>query len=223
MTRKNPERRQELIAAARQLFYTKGYKNSSVNDIIQAVGVSKGAFYHHFESKTAVLEAIVAQMVDQIVTNLQEIIADETLSAIPKWQKAIQISNSLKIERKTEMIEASRVIHRDENILLAHKIRIETVKVMTREMAKIIAQGVAEGVFDVEHIPETAEIMVVNISTLSETINEMIFNPEKYDDPATVALRKNAAVQTAVERLLGAPPGSMPIIDDETLIAWFAD
>ena len=223
MTRKNPERRQELMVAAQQLFYTKGYENTSVNDIIQAVGVSKGAFYHHFDSKTAVLEAIVTQIAEQVVANMQTIIADETLSAIPKWQKVIQISNNWKIERKAEMLETSRLVHMDENILLAHKIRTETLKGMAHEMARIVAQGVDEGVFDVEYIFETAEIMMVNISTLGETMNKLIFNSEKYDDPTTLALQKNAAVQTAVERLLGAPPGSMPIIDNETLIAWFTN
>ena len=223
MTRKNPERRQELMVAAQQLFYTKGYENTSVNDIIKAVGVSKGAFYHHFDSKTAVLEAIVTQIAEQVVANMQAIIADETLSAIPKWQKAVQLSNNWKIERKAEMLEASRLMHMDENILLAHKIRTETLNGMAHEMAKIISQGVDEGVFDVEHILETAEIMMVNISTISETMYELIFNYEKYDDPTTLALQKNAAVQTAVERLLSAPPGSMPIIDNDTLIAWFAN
>jgi len=34
----------------------------------------------------------------------------------------------------------------------------------------------------------------------------------------TLALRKHAAVQKAIERLLGAPVGSMPIIDKDALI-----
>ena len=54
-------------------------------------------------------------------------------------------------------------------------------------------------------------------------MNELLLNPDQYDDPATIALQKNAAEQTAVERLLGAPKGSMPIIDNETLMAWFTD
>ena len=223
MTRKNPERRQELIATAQQLFYTKGYENTSVNDIIKTVGVSKGAFYHYFESKTAVLEAIVSQMVDQAVVNLQTIISDDTLTAIPKWQKVVQHSNSWKLERKAEVIAANRLMHMDENILLHHKISTETRKAVAKEMSKIIAQGVDEGVFDVAYVAETAVILMTVINSLSETMNELFFNPEAYDDPTTLALQKSTAVQTAVERLLGAPPGSMPIIDNETLIGWFAN
>lgn len=223
MTRKNPERRQELMAAAQQLFYTKGYENTSVNDIIQAAGVSKGAFYHHFDSKTAVLEAIVAQMLDQAVTNLQAIIADETLTAIPKWQKVLHLSNNWKIERKAEVIEANRLMLMDENILLRHKIRSETTKVIASEMGKIISQGVDEGIFAVEHVAETAVILMTVISSFSDTMSELLLNPDQHEDPATIALQMNAALQTAVERLLCAPSGSMPIIDNNTLIAWFAD
>lgn len=221
MTRKNPERRQELIVTAQQLFYTKGYENTAVNDIIKAVGVSKGAFYHYFESKTAVLEAIVSQMAGEAVTNLQAIIADDTLSAIPKWQKVIHLSNNWKIERKAEVIEANRLMLMDENILLRHKIRSETTKVIATEMGKIIGQGVNEAIFDVEHVAETAVILFAIIETLSEKVNDLLLNPDQYSDPATIALQKNVAVQTAVERLLGAPTGSMPIIDNDTLIAWF--
>ena len=221
MTRKNPKRRQELLAAAQQLFYTKGYESTSVNDIIQAVGVSKGAFYHHFDSKTVVLEAIVAQMAEQAVANLQAIIADDTLSAIPKWQKVVQLSNNWKLERKAEVLQANRLMMMDENILLRHKIRLETINAVATDMSQIIAQGVDEGVFDVQNFPETAVIVIKVISSLSDTMKELLFNPDQCDDPATIAMQKNAAVQTAVERLLSAPTGSMPIIDNETLIAWF--
>jgi AcrR family transcriptional regulator len=221
MTRKNPERRQELMAAAQHLFYAKGYENTSVNDIIKAAGVSKGAFYHHFDSKTAVLEAIVAHMMDQAVADLQKIIADETLTAILKWQKVVQLSNSWKLEKEAEIIEVGRILREDENILLHHKLRTEWHKESAPEIAKIINQGVAEGVFDVEHIPDTVAILLTVTSSFNDEVGELITNPDKFDDPAALALKKFAAMQTAVERLLGAPTGSIPIIDEITLIAWF--
>jgi len=217
------ERRSELIAAAQELFYTKGYERTSVSDIVKAVGVAQGTFYYYFDSKAAILQAIVDEAIAQMVASLHEIIADETLTAIPKWQKALQVANNWKIEHKDEMLQVSRLLRREENLLLRHRLRTERAKVLVDEMAKIIAQGVKEGVFDTQFMPETAEIMVSIIASFSDTMNELVFNPEKYDDPKALALRKKATVQTAIERLLGAPTGSMPIIDDETLIAWFAE
>ena len=221
MTRKNPERRQELIAAAQHLFYENGYENTTVNDIINAVGVSKGAFYHHFDSKTAVLEAIVAHMMDQAVADLHEIIADETLSAISKWQKVVQLSNSWKLEKNAEIIEVWRLLRAEENILLHYKLRSEWQKVSAPEIATIIHQGVAEGVFNVEYIPETAAILLTVTSSFNDEVGEVIANPGKFDDPAALALKKYAAMQSVVERLLGAQTGSMPFIDEGTLATWF--
>ncbi|MFQ9805317.1 MAG: TetR/AcrR family transcriptional regulator [Christensenellales bacterium] len=42
--KKGDARRGELLAAAEKLFYTKGYENTSVQDILDAVGFSKGGF-----------------------------------------------------------------------------------------------------------------------------------------------------------------------------------
>ncbi|MGN6101053.1 MAG: TetR/AcrR family transcriptional regulator, partial [Devosia sp.] len=51
-------RRQELLDIALKLFATRGYDETSVNDVIEAAGLSKGAFYHHFSSKEDLMKAL---------------------------------------------------------------------------------------------------------------------------------------------------------------------
>jgi AcrR family transcriptional regulator len=217
------ERRSELIATAQQLFYTKGYERTSVSDIVKAVGVAQGTFYYYFDSKTAVLEAVVAELIAQERAILQEIVADETLAAIPKWIQAMQVGNNWKIERKDEMIALLRLLQKDENALLQHKMRMQATQALSPELAKIIAQGVEEGVFETEFIQNSAEMVLAITRPLRATIYDTLLNPDKYDDPAALAWRKLASVQTAVERVLNAPPGSLPIIDEQTFAAWFGD
>ena len=58
-TRKEPEqRKQEIFAAAVQLFMEKGYAATTVADITKAAGVAKGTFFYYFETKDALLTAI---------------------------------------------------------------------------------------------------------------------------------------------------------------------
>jgi AcrR family transcriptional regulator len=65
VTRRGPNKqraeatRRELVAGARGLFLHQGYAATSPNDIAVACGMTKGALYHHFRSKTEVLEAVV--------------------------------------------------------------------------------------------------------------------------------------------------------------------
>ena len=217
------ERRSELIATAQELFYTKGYERTSVSDIVEAVGVAQGTFYYYFDSKTAVLEAVVAELIAQTQAILQEIVADETLAAIPKWIQAFQVANNWKIERKDEMIALLHLLHRDENVLLQYKMRMQATQVLSPELAKIAAQGVKEGVFETESIQDSVEIALAITQPFSDTIYSTVLNPDKYDDPAALAGRKLASVQTAIERVLNAPPGSLPLIDEQILAAWFED
>ncbi len=50
--------REKIIDAAWQLFYDKGYEETTVEDIIRASGTSKGSFYHYFESKDSLMGSL---------------------------------------------------------------------------------------------------------------------------------------------------------------------
>jgi AcrR family transcriptional regulator len=54
--------RDALLAAARELFGTRGYAETSADDIVQAAGVTKGALYHHYSGKEAIFRAVVEQV-----------------------------------------------------------------------------------------------------------------------------------------------------------------
>lgn len=217
------ERRRELIACAQKLFYSKGYESTSVRDIVNEVGVAKGTFYYYFDSKAAILQAMISELVAQAIALLHKIVADETLTAIPKWQRAFQVINKWKVEHKAEMIELSRLMHKDENVLLRYKMRRQRKQMVAPEFAKIITQGVSEGVFKTEFVEDSAEIILAIMETFSETFSDLLLYPEKYDNALVLARCKLLAMQTAIERVLGARSGSLPFINMQMLEAWFTD
>ncbi len=62
---KGDRRKADILASANELFGCKGYHKTTLQDIILKVGCSKGSFYHHFESKIQVLQAIARQRVEK--------------------------------------------------------------------------------------------------------------------------------------------------------------
>lgn len=58
--------RTEWIETALKLFAKKGYHSTSIQDIVEAWGISKGAFYHHFSSKEDLMLAIVKQHFEKL-------------------------------------------------------------------------------------------------------------------------------------------------------------
>ena len=74
-------RRNEILDAALRLVYAKGYEQMSIQDILAELNISKGAFYHYFDSKQALLEAMIERMAKQVISFLVPIVQDEHLPA----------------------------------------------------------------------------------------------------------------------------------------------
>jgi AcrR family transcriptional regulator len=58
------KRRHQLLQAAHQLFASKGYRESSTDDIARKAGLTKGAFYFHFKSKEEVLLTLMRRQAE---------------------------------------------------------------------------------------------------------------------------------------------------------------
>ncbi len=217
------ERRSELIAAAQQLFYTQGYDSTSVSDIVKSVGVAKGTFYYYFDTKVEILEAMVDELTEQSLVVMRKIVADQSLSAVEKWQRAFKTTAAWKTDHRAELVAVLRVINHPDNVLLRHKIEEGSVTAAIPEVAKIIEQGIAEGVFDVEFAEESAEIAFSVMRSISSFLGAVVLNPDDYPNPLPLVQRKVAAIQTAVERILGAPQGSLALINIESLAIWFGE
>jgi hypothetical protein len=157
------------------------------------------------------------------VALLHEIVADETLPVLVKWARAFQVVAAWKAERKAEMLTILHVMQMDENMVLQYKVRTRTVQMLSPEFARIIGQGVEEGVFETEFVEESAGITLSIMQSLSDTLYGILLNPDNYKDPVALARRKFAAVETAIERVLGAPPGSLSLIDAQAIAAWIKD
>ncbi|WP_421743623.1 TetR/AcrR family transcriptional regulator [Cellulomonas sp.] len=64
----------DITRAAVDLFSTQGYANTSVQQIVEAAGVTKGAMYHYFESKDDLLFSIYERMLTLQTNHLEEIV-----------------------------------------------------------------------------------------------------------------------------------------------------
>ena len=82
--RKGDARRAAIIDAAERLFYLKGYEDTSVQDVLDELHLSKGGFYHHFESKLSLLEAICEKRTVASFEESERQIREGGLNAVEK-------------------------------------------------------------------------------------------------------------------------------------------
>ena len=57
--------KQEILEASLELFSVQGFEATSISQIAEAVGIRKASLYSHFESKQAILDALVKQILEQ--------------------------------------------------------------------------------------------------------------------------------------------------------------
>src|SRR5437899_6320460 len=80
-------KRNAILDAAERAVETKGYEQMAIADILGELQISSGAFYHYFDSKPALLSALVERMGNQIEQLVLPIIHDPKLGAIDKLQR----------------------------------------------------------------------------------------------------------------------------------------
>jgi AcrR family transcriptional regulator len=65
-TRQREQTKRALLRESRRLFATRGFTAVGLSEIVSAAGVTKGALYHHFESKTDLFRAVLAEVQDEV-------------------------------------------------------------------------------------------------------------------------------------------------------------
>lgn len=71
MSKKSRNTKGKIVSAAWELFYRQGYDDTTIDEIVEASGTSKGSFYHYFDSKDALL-ASLSYLFDEKYEELQE-------------------------------------------------------------------------------------------------------------------------------------------------------
>lgn len=214
-------RRKEILDVAFELISTKGYEQMTIQDILDRLQISKGAFYHYFDSKGAVLEAVTDQMVEEFTPRLEAIVRNPQLSALDKLQQYFNTANRWKIGQKDIMIALLRVWYSEENSIVRLKIMNRSVEKITPLLTELFRQGAAEGVVTSPYIEDLCDVMINLLAGLGDSFSRLLFKENRFQGDLDRLQSTVDAYTDALERVLGCPEGSLTLIDDATIKEWF--
>lgn len=200
VTKQPDERRNEILDAAELLFTTKGYAATTVNDILEQVGIAKGTFYYYFQSKEEVMEAVVMRFIGNGVKAAEVVAADASLKAPEKILQIIMVLNPAG-DKKEQMIEE---LHQIKNAEMHQKSLVETILQLTPVLTSVTEEGVEEGIFHTSYPKETIEFLLASSQFL---FDEGIFQWEQEE-----LLRKATAFTNIMETTLGAEKGTFTYV-----------
>jgi AcrR family transcriptional regulator len=214
-------KRNEILDVAQRLVYTKGYELMAIQDILDELKISKGAFYHYFDSKPALLEALIERIGQEALQLFIPIVQDPQLNALEKLQRYIDTGVRWKTARKAMLIELMRIWYTDHNAIVRQKMMAILSKYSLPLLTTIFHQGIREGVLDIPFPDQIGGIFLSLMQGIGDAFAELLLASELRGDELQRAERLVAAYAVVMERVLGAPTGSLQLMDAESLKEWF--
>lgn len=190
------ERKNEILDVAERLFVTKGFDNTSTNDILSEIGIARGTLYYHFKSKADILDAMIERITKQLIGKAAKIFDEKD---IPILQRLTMMIMALNVPGSLGQ-EVMEQVHKPQNALLHQKMQERLLLSITPLLAGLIEEGMEQGICHTDYPQEVAEMTFLYSATVFDTL-------APYDKDAEN--EKIHAFIYNLERLLGMESGSM--------------
>lgn len=157
--------KEEILLAAGQLFNAKGYKQTSIQDIVEKLDdLSKGAIYHHFKSKEAILDELMRHFMpsEKIIESIRQ---DKSLNGLEKIQKLF-LQGMFHEDVQKYVSFSPKLIN--EPVLSLKYLKL-TQAVFIPVMSQFIEEGNQDGSISVPHPQLIAEVVLFLLTTWYST------------------------------------------------------
>ncbi len=174
----------DILRVSEELFHEQGYEKTTIQNIAERCGLSKGALYHHFKSKEEVLERICYLQYLSFRDIFTPVVSDANTSMLEKLKKIMTIARSSLINTASAEYSGGKTSETGgiENAAMEKLLDKYSKKIYLDIFAPLFRQGKENGECN---FPVSAEVMAVFIHHLdtgmSEQLNMILHDEEKED------------------------------------------
>lgn len=162
---------ERILDASQKLFFEKGYDDTTIQDITNALGdLSKGAIYHHFKSKEEIMKALTTRMALSVVNAYAHIITNKDLNGLEKIRELLYVNLQNTLQEDTLNIIPNMLKNPK---LLAMQIEITINEVAHQILEGMIRVGIEDGSIKTDYPKELAEVIAL---LLNIWLNPFIFD-----------------------------------------------
>lgn len=191
--------KKDILESAEKLFAQKGFDYTSTNDILKEVGIARGTLYYYFESKEAILDAVIEKMTKQLLDNARVIASDKSVPVLERLTKTIM---SLNVDSNLGY-EVIKQVHKPQNALMHQKMQQNLLINVNDIITMLINECIADGICQTNYPSEVVEMVMLYSNVM---FDDMIQYTEEVRNKKILAFIYN------LERLLGMKDGSLKSI-----------
>lgn len=199
IVKKADVRRSEIVAVARDLFQTKGYAHTAMQDVMEQLGIAKGTIYHYFKSKEELLQAVAEATVDEHIEDMRQLLSRIQGTPLEKLRALILAGRMA--DEHADLLEH---LHQADNVGMHTRLMALTVARQAPLYAELVRQGCQAGQFQTDAPLECAEFILA----ATQFLTDMGIYPWTPED----LLRRAQALPGLIEAQLKAAPGSFSFL-----------
>lgn len=191
-------KKEQILDKALHLFLEKGFDKTSISDILDSLNIARGTLYYHFESKEAIMDAIIARQAQEVIQKVEKIVDDHSLPVYDKLFALFAAMNFSDLNGGQQMID---YLNQPQNALFHEKNNQMIVEKISPLLAQVIEEGIQKTNFENPFPLYTAEmILILIIGFLDNRLADL--SQEEL-------LERMDSLLHNIERLLGAPEGAL--------------
>lgn len=216
--KKGELRRESIVRTAERLFFEKGYEETSIQDILDELSISKGGFYHHFDSKISLMEEISRQQGERDLESLRAALSAGKLSPVQKLDLLLGALFTVDHSEPRFAALALKISYIDGDVHFRDQMRAFMVEALRPMVDEAVAEGMADGSLFTRYPAQLGGILLQLGCDINDEINRLLTRDSANPECAVELLDMLDAYRESVEMLSGAGFGKFSLFNLEHLI-----
>lgn len=196
-------RRDAILDAGERLIATHGYDATTLNDVLMATGISKGAFYHYFSSKDDLLEGMLTRRLEGWTAAVTEVASGEG-TATHRLRELAKALGAAKTSDRPLLVRAMPRVHGTGNAAVLVRLRRGAVERFLPILVDVVDAGVRAGEFTVSSVEGTSRVVLSLLLEYSDTTSRHLLAIARGEEGPEPVERDARAYSHAIQAVLGA-------------------
>ena len=160
----SPSKRKQILDSLNELLQNQDLNNISVSDIAQKAGIGKGSIYYYFDSKDAIVDALIERTYKTPLETAKALVKQTEISPYKRMAaifEACQKSSKEFLQNRRNMYENALSQSAQEQAYIHHKYLKYLIAELKPSLTELIKQELADGLGSFDYPEELAEIVLI--------------------------------------------------------------
>lgn len=221
MMKKGELRKEAILKTAEKLFFEKGFAETSVQDILDALSISKGGFYHYFDSKNALLEEICRERSARDIERIRMELFSGKFSPVQKLNLLLGALHLFNREEARYAALVLKVSYMDGDVHFRDRMRTFMIDSLRPMVDETLREGMVDGSFFTRNPGQIGKILLMLGYDVNDEACRILASNAENPECVIGVMDLLDAYRESVESLCGAKFGSILLFDLEHLLEAF--